>query len=300
MTTDSEDIWIVERVRGVEYDCGSRFVVAWHASPEAAANAARQLQAEFDLARKIAGPWYEVVDTIFDMYQQESLDRAFCEAAQALIEQLKEWWHAEQSAWQSFVEDEVLSRMSDPPRYARELVAVDAAVNYEVRPIRRGAVVVEGQGRLAAWASGHPRGGSTCDLRSPRQRRFHMLDQPAATDQDDRSMTIEDILKEAGMPSEQLPPAPSWHIDASVCQYGWIEYGVEPAWLLCNCEDPANPWPPRSPGDGPRDCRCFACEGHEPRWERGKLKDCEYKDHHCDYCHTKGLCTIAACGFRSA
>jgi len=175
MTTDSGDIWIVERVRSVEHDCGSQHVVTWHASPEAAGGEARRLQAEFDLACKLAGPWHEVVDTLFDMYQQESFEKQHgwidcdddacgylershrhhtfvtpCEADQALIEQLQDWWHAERNAWQAFVEDEIFSRMSDPPRYVSELVTVDVTVRYEVRLVRRGTAAAEG--RLAAWA----------------------------------------------------------------------------------------------------------------------------------------------------
>ena len=83
-----------------------------------------------------------------------------CEADQALIEQLQDWWHAERDAWQAFAEDEVASRMSDPPRYVQELVAVDAEVRYEVRAVRRGAAVAEG--RLAGWARGiTPAGGAS-------------------------------------------------------------------------------------------------------------------------------------------
>ena len=110
-------------------------------------------------------------------------------------------------------------------------------------------------------------------------------------------MTIEDLLKEDGEPEGPLPAAPPWHVDSHACQHGWIRCGVRPEWILCNCEDPASPWPPRDPDDGPRDCSCFGCESHEPRWERGKLRGCEYKAHHCDDCHEHQRCTISACGF---
>jgi len=110
-------------------------------------------------------------------------------------------------------------------------------------------------------------------------------------------MTIEDLLKELGEPEGPLPAAPPWHVDSHACLHGWISHGATPEWLLCDCEDPAAPWPARVPGDGPRDCACFGCEAQKPRWERGKLKGCEYKDHHCDDCHAHQRCTISACGF---
>jgi hypothetical protein len=109
--------------------------------------------------------------------------------------------------------------------------------------------------------------------------------------------TIEELLLEDGVPEGALPPAPPWHVDSDACQHGWIRMGTKPEWILCDCEDPANPWPARLPGDGPRDCSCFGCQDHEPRWERGKLSSCEHKDHHCPYCHDQRRCTIPACGF---
>lgn len=105
--------------------------------------------------------------------------------------------------------------------------------------------------------------------------------------------TLEELLAER--PDGPCPDAPAWHVESRGCYYGWISGGT--TWILCDCEDPAHPWPPRELGDGPRDCECFGCHDHEPRWERGKLKNCEYKDHHCDMCHEHGHCTIAACGF---
>lgn len=107
--------------------------------------------------------------------------------------------------------------------------------------------------------------------------------------------TINELLEEMGTPNYPLPAAPSWHVDdMHNCSYGWTDGET---WGLCNCEDPAHPWPLRVPGDGPRDCSCFGCHDHEPRWERGKLKGCEYKDHHCDMCHEHKLCSISECGF---
>lgn len=107
--------------------------------------------------------------------------------------------------------------------------------------------------------------------------------------------TIEELLAEMGTPDYPLPPAPPWHVDdIHNCSYGWTDGKT---WGVCNCEDPAHPWPPREPGDGPRDCQCFGCHEHEPRWERGKVRGCEYKDHHCDDCHEHQRCTIAECGF---
>lgn len=107
--------------------------------------------------------------------------------------------------------------------------------------------------------------------------------------------TINELLEESGTPEGPPPVAPPWHIPSDNCRHGWIIGGD--TWGVCDCEDPANPWPPRVPGDGPRDCRCFGCVDHEPRHERGRIADCEYKDHHCDNCHEHRRCTVAECGF---
>ena len=173
----TDQVWIVERVRTVEYDCGSQRVVSWHASVDEAREEAARLQAEFDLASKLVWPWHEVGETIFHMLQYESHEKEHgwiacdsdecgyfdkhhqhhvfvtpSEADQALIAQLKDWWHCESRAWQAFVEDEIFARMSDPPTYARELVADDAEVRYEVRAIERGGKAISGS--FAAWAHG--------------------------------------------------------------------------------------------------------------------------------------------------
>lgn len=110
--------------------------------------------------------------------------------------------------------------------------------------------------------------------------------------------TIEDLLKEFGEPDGPMPAPPPWHVDdddSHSCPHGWIIGGVE--WGICDCEDPAHPWPPRVPGDGPRDCVCFGCMDHKPRHERGRIRACEYTDHHCDDCHEHERCTIESCGF---
>lgn len=108
---------------------------------------------------------------------------------------------------------------------------------------------------------------------------------------------LDDLLKELGTPDYPAPIAPSWHVDSYNCSHGWIIGGVE--WGLCDCENPADPWPPRGQGDGPRDCQCFYCADHKPRHQRGRLVNCEYKNHHCDDCHEHRLCTIALCGFEA-
>lgn len=169
-----DQVWVVERVRTVEYDCGSQRVVSWHASEGEARDEAARLQAEFDLADELTRPWYEIVETIFDMLHCEQhekehgwidCDKDECgyfdkhhqhhtfvtpsEADQALIAQLKDWWHRESCAWQTFVEDEIFVRMADPPAHARELVADDAEVRYEIRAIERGKQI---SGSFAAWA----------------------------------------------------------------------------------------------------------------------------------------------------
>lgn len=110
--------------------------------------------------------------------------------------------------------------------------------------------------------------------------------------------TINELLEEYGKPDEPMPEAPPWHVDGiHNCAHGWIIGGEPPTWGICDCEDPATPWPPRVIGDGPRDCQCFGCHCHVPRYERGKLAECEYKDHHCDNCHENRRCTIMECGF---
>lgn len=111
--------------------------------------------------------------------------------------------------------------------------------------------------------------------------------------------TLKNILEGDDPPLGLLPSAPPWHVESLACLHGWIRGGTPTEWITCDCEDPANPWPARNLGDGPRDCACFHCEGHIPRWERGCLAQCEYKDHHCDDCHAHQRCTITMCGFGS-
>lgn len=96
-------------------------------------------------------------------------------------------------------------------------------------------------------------------------------------------------------PKEPLPPPPAHHVadDYGHCKYGWIHLSDPPRWRLCDCEDPAEPWPPRSQTDGPRDCECYLCGG-KPRRDRGRAP-CEHADHHCEECHEHGICTTLAC-----
>ena len=80
--------------------------------------------------------------------------------------------------------------------------------------------------------------------------------------------TINDLLAEFGTPDGPPPVAPPWHVESYACLHGWIVGGRSRSrpiiggveWGICDCEDPANPWPPRAPGDGPQDCACFGCE----------------------------------------
>jgi hypothetical protein len=105
------------------------------------------------------------------------------------------------------------------------------------------------------------------------------------------TMNIEDIV---GTPDHPKPAPPPWHVDDPYnCAHGWTDGTT---WGACDCEDPSNPWPPRAAGDGPRDCRCYGCNG-VPRRDRGTIAACEYKDHHCDDCHEHRRCTIAECAF---
>lgn len=99
-------------------------------------------------------------------------------------------------------------------------------------------------------------------------------------------------------PAEPCPPAPFHHVpdpEGDYCHYGWISSNEtgEPIWCLCDCEDPADPWPPHGPTDGPRDCTCYHCM-RKPRRDRG-FAMCEYANHHCDSCHVAGSCTTLAC-----
>lgn len=106
--------------------------------------------------------------------------------------------------------------------------------------------------------------------------------------------TMEELLEELGRPDYPMPEAPPWHVDdVDNCAHGWIIGGDK--WGVCDCENPAEPWPLRVQGDGPRDCNCFGCHEHKPRHERGRIAGCEYKDHHCDYCHETGLCSLVEC-----
>lgn len=102
------------------------------------------------------------------------------------------------------------------------------------------------------------------------------------------------------VPAEPQPPPPAHHSSASAesfdCAYGAVS-GDPPRWLPCDCEDPANPWPPRAANDGPIDCQCSVCCGKQPRHMRGRLVGCEYRDHHCEFCHEQKICTVIACGF---
>ena len=108
--------------------------------------------------------------------------------------------------------------------------------------------------------------------------------------------TIDDLLKEMGTPDGPPPVAPPWHVDdPHHCAHGWTD-GM--TWGVCDCgRDPAKPWPQRAPGDGPRDCTCFGCNDYQPRYDRGRIANCEYKDHHCGNCHETQRCTATACGF---
>lgn len=99
------------------------------------------------------------------------------------------------------------------------------------------------------------------------------------------------------LPAGPCPPAPSWHVESDACRHGWVSLRDDgPAWLLCDCENPADPWPARLPTDGPRDCECAICYGR-PRRDRGRIDGCEYRDHHCEGCHERRLCTEETCWF---
>jgi hypothetical protein len=171
MNADGPDvIWIVERVRDEPYG-QSRHAIVWCESRGEAEAVAARLQTEFDQACARVHPWYENVETIFEMQEEQTLasrhvwtdcDLEECghlesphqhytqlepqEHEEALIEQLTAWWHQENLAWQAFVENEVMSKMTDPPRYCRDLVRPDNAVHYECRAMRQDLAVTRAQG----------------------------------------------------------------------------------------------------------------------------------------------------------
>lgn len=165
--TTAEAIWIVERVRDEDYGSSKR-VVSWHPSLAEAEEMAARLQAEFEQACERAWPWHVAVETIFEMlhehehaqYEWISCDIEECshperghqhlvpreleEHEAAMIVQLKDWWHQESRAWQIFVEDEILAKMTDPPRYCLELVrhfhfdeTLGERVHYECHMVSR-------------------------------------------------------------------------------------------------------------------------------------------------------------------
>ena len=97
-------------------------------------------------------------------------------------------------------------------------------------------------------------------------------------------------------PKTPCPDPPAHHVDTDACFHGWQSWDKENGeaiWVLCDCEDPANPWPPRKITDGPIDCNCYFCMG-KPRQNRGRAK-CENENHHCDSCHIKRQCTTIEC-----
>ncbi len=168
-------IWIVERVRDEHYGA-STHVVSWHVSRVEAEEMATRLQAEFDQACERAWPWHEAVDTIFEMlheheyvkhawidcdreecgyferHHQHHTERILEEHEASMIEQLTDWWHQESLAWQIFVEDEILAKMTDPPRYCQELVRHldDETVHYECHAVgREPAVTLAGYAERA-------------------------------------------------------------------------------------------------------------------------------------------------------
>jgi hypothetical protein len=124
-------IWIVERVRDEQYG-QSKHVVSWHRSRDEAEGMAACLQAEFNQACERVCPWYEVVETIFWMREEHIGPE---EHEEALIEQLTAWWHQESRAWQIFVEDEIMTKMIDPPRYCQDLGRHNKIVHYEYHAV---------------------------------------------------------------------------------------------------------------------------------------------------------------------
>jgi hypothetical protein len=156
---NTDEIWIVERQRDEDYGSAKR-VVSWHPTREEAESMAAQLTAEFDAARARATPLHLDVEAIFDMLQENEhamyswidCDREECghfdrehthmterqaeEHEAAFIEQLKDWWHAERDRWQSFVEDELMPTMTDPPSFFRHL-SDDEDVRYVCYAVAR-------------------------------------------------------------------------------------------------------------------------------------------------------------------
>lgn len=155
----TDEIWIVERLRH-EHEGTSTRVVSWHPSIDEAKAMVDRLNAEFAHASAESLPGWEDVEAIFEMMHEQDraryswieCDREECghfdrqhthlvdrepeEHEAAFIEQIKDWWHHASRAWQTFVEDEVMSKMADPPPYCRQLVR-DEEVEYVCRVIGR-------------------------------------------------------------------------------------------------------------------------------------------------------------------
>ena len=101
-------------------------------------------------------------------------------------------------------------------------------------------------------------------------------------------------IEPGDLPDEQNIDPPPYHKFTDACSYGAVGYPNDKAtWLACDCEDPANPWPPRLSTDGPVNCECSLCNS-KPRIERGR-EPCEYASHHCESCHAGATCTTIEC-----
>lgn len=155
----TDQIWIVERLRH-EHEGTSTHVVSWHPSLDEAKVMTARLNDEFTRASAEALPGWEDVETIYEMMHEQDraryswidCDREECghfdrehthlvdhepdEHEAAFIEQIKDWWHRERDAWQSFVEDEVMAKMTDPPSYCGQLVR-EEEVEYVCRMVER-------------------------------------------------------------------------------------------------------------------------------------------------------------------
>lgn len=99
---------------------------------------------------------------------------------------------------------------------------------------------------------------------------------------------------------DKRPPLPTHHdIEDKYMQCAWGHGTLDDddnivLEAACDCEDPANPWP-REPTEGPKDCSCFICYMAMPRSMRGRLDGCESKNHHCESCHERRICSALEC-----
>jgi len=133
---NADVIWIVQRVVTADYEGPITRVVSWHRTLAKAKEMAARLQSEFDRACAYVWPKYEGVETIYTMLEEREHHQGDpSEHVATMLEQLSQWWHQELHSWQTFVEEEVMAKMSDPPNWCQDLVRYDTGVSYECQAV---------------------------------------------------------------------------------------------------------------------------------------------------------------------